>query len=232
MPLHVPGIVLITATLLLPAALAPSSKDKGDAQVVLVDISLEQKIDDTARAVSADHVFAAGDTVRFRLHSRVTGYLYVSNQSTSGRYETLFPTAQTGTDNRIKAGQDYFVPGSADGWFRVEDPPGFEVLYFLISPAPLAPAGTATGAAQLPGPVQGLMPRCNDAIFKARGECVDANAGPAPAPPDAKLPAELSGQAGSASRDIIFSKQKSGTDVATHGPLTGPVIYTFHLAHK
>ena len=213
---------------------ASREKPAPAAPVTLVDITLEQRDPDgTARAMPPDHVFKDKDIVRFRISSRVDGYLYVSNQSTSGKYSTLFPAADAGSDNHIRSGERYSVPAANEGWFEVEGPPGFEMLYFLVSPTPMSPGGRTSGAAAMPaGPLSSLTPRCNDSIFKARGECIDQTAGPAPAPPADKLPPELKDQAGSASRDIVFTKKAENTSVASTGPLAAPVIYTFRLAHQ
>src|SRR5208283_2520891 len=58
-------------------------------------------------------VLAQGDRVRFRFRTNFDGYLYVTNQSTSGKYEQLFPREETGQNNRITAGKDYQVPATS-----------------------------------------------------------------------------------------------------------------------
>ena len=199
----------------------------------LLEITLEQKIGEQTKAVAAEHVFEQGDVVRFKLHSDYNGYLYVMNQSTSGEFSTLFPGADTGSDNRIAAKGDYVVP--ADGWFKISGPAGFEVLYFLLSPTALAQpavAGRPGGAGfVMPGPASSLKPRCNDEAFKARGECMDTSAGPTAVPPGAALPPEISPIAGSASRDITFTQNNDSTTVGANAG-KAPVIYTFRLAHN
>jgi hypothetical protein len=192
-------------------------------------ITLEKKgADGVAVPMAADHVFSAGDTIRFRVVSQFDGYVYVMDQGTSGKFATLFPAGDTGSDNRVHKQQTLLVPATDDGWFEVANPAGFDVLYFLLSPEPIATPPAAAFVA--PGPISSLRPKCNDAIFKARGECVDATAGPAAVPATVPLPAPLVPLAGAASRDIIVQKKKSGVTVS--GEKTGPVLYTFRLAHK
>jgi len=81
----------------------------------------------------------AGDRVRFRFNTNFDGYLYVMNQSTSGKCEQLFPREETGQDNRVVAGSDYSVP-STSSVFRIAGPAGFEIVYWLITPARLTDA--------------------------------------------------------------------------------------------
>jgi hypothetical protein len=65
-----------------------------------------------------------------------------------------------------------------------------------------------------------MKPRCDDTIFRARGDCVDTAAGP-------KL------QAGdSASKDLMFMRQKNSSVISSQVPLQGPVVYEFRLAHR
>lgn len=220
---------LLLAAMTMSSPAAPPVNAAG--QTGLVDIAIEMRHGDTPQVMNPEHVFATGDVIRFRLTSMVNGYLYVTNLSSSGKYTTLFPAPQTGSDNKIEAKKEYFVPATSDGWFEVEGPAGFETLYFLVSPAPVTGAASAP-AFTPPGPLSSLKPRCNDAIFHARGECIDTSAGVAPAPAAKQLPPDLQPAAGAASRDLVFSKKKDSTSVSAAGPLAGPVIYTFRLAHK
>jgi hypothetical protein len=195
-----------------------------------LEISLEKKgAEGKVEVMASDHVFETGDVIRFRVKSDYDGYLYVMDQGSSGRFATVFPSTEAGADNIVRSAQSYLIPATDDGWFEVSGPAGFDVLYFLLSPTTIAPPSAASFVA--PGPVSSLKPRCNDAIFRARGECTDATAGPAALPRTAPLPAPLVPLAGSASRDITVVKKKDGVTVAENGDRTAPVIYTFRLAH-
>jgi hypothetical protein len=196
---------------------------------MMVDITLErQRSDGKVEPMTAAHVFAAGDTIRIRLTSHYDGYLYVMDQGTSGRFATVFPAIATGSDNRIRMSKQYLVPAVEDGWFQVDGPAGFDVLYFLLSPAAIATPSVSNFTA--PGPVSSLRPRCNDEIFKARGECTDDSAGPAALPQSQPLPAPLAPIAAGASRDITFTNKANGT-VGVTGESASPMLYTFRLAH-
>lgn len=176
-------------------------------------------------------VLAQGDRVRFRFRTNFDGYLYVTNQSTSGKYEQLFPREETGQNNRIVAGKDYQVPATSVA-FRIAGPPGHEIVYWLVSPVrlndvpprpTLPPAGNTT-------PIT-LLPRCDESIMKARGDCVDSSAGLKLIPRDVDLSKDLSA-ANAASRDLVFMRQQNTAVISSPEPLTGPVIYEFQLAHR
>ena len=194
-------------------------------------ISLQMRQPDgKVQPIASDHVFAIGDMVQFRLESEFDGFLYVVDQGSSGRFTTVFPTSQAGADNRVHRGQSFSIPADGDSWYAISGPSGFDVLYFLLSPEPLAAPPASSFAA--PGPASSLKPRCNDAIFRARGECTDTTAGPAALPDDAPLPAPLAPIARTASRDITIVNKKDGATVGLKGSNSEPVIYTFRLAHQ
>jgi hypothetical protein len=219
LPLAVPS----PAQTARPAAPAAQPKEA-------LDIALELQIDGQAQPVAPKHVFNTGDVIRIRVTSEYDGYLYVMDQGTSGRFSTVFPSGTAGTDNQVHRGQSYLVPSTTDGWFQISGPPGFDVLYFLLSPEPIATPAAASFSA--PGPVSSLKPRCNDAAFRARGDCIDVTAGPAPVPRDTPLPAPIAPLAGAASRDITVVTKKGSVTVTPGGNKTAPVIYTFRLAHN
>jgi hypothetical protein len=157
------------------------------------------------------------------------------NQSTSGKYEQLFPRAETGEDNRVVASREYAVP-STDTLFRISGPAGHEIVYWVITPVELE--GSQPRYQPLPPPPPrdrrrppNLIPRCDDALLRARGDCIDTSAGAKSARPGA-LPENLAGMAEPTPRELLFMRQKDTSVVASPAPLTGPVIYEFRLAHK
>ena len=221
--------VLAAAVAPSPAQTAKPAPHAAAAREAL-EIALEQQIGGQAQTVAPKHVFNSGDILRIRVTSDYDGYLYVMDQGTSGHFATVFPSGTAGTENQVHRGQIYSIPSTTDGWFQVSGPPGFDVLYFLLSPEPIATPSAASFAA--PGPVSSLKPRCNDAAFRARGDCLDILAGPAALPKDAPLPAPIAPLAGAASRDITVVTKKDGVTVVPGGSKTAPVIYTFRLAHN
>jgi hypothetical protein len=199
-------------------------------------IHLEQKKDDKAVAMYPGHVFQPGDVVRFRVTARgMEGYLYVIDQGSSGAYTTLFPAQGSHADTFLHVDQDVFVPSVEDGWFEVGGPAGFDVLYFVVSPKPIeigassGESGTPGSAAPLP---DSMKPRCDDAIFRARGECIDSTAGPAPLARDVPLPPQISAAAKNATRDLVLEENDEDHSVKATAPLDKPAVYVFRLAHQ
>ncbi|MGO9230702.1 MAG: DUF4384 domain-containing protein [Bryobacteraceae bacterium] len=199
-----------------------------------MELTLERQDAGAWRAVDPGLVLAHGDSVRFRFHTNFDGYLYVMNRGTSGSYEILFPREDTGKQNRIEAAKEYLVP-AVSGSFRVSGPPGQDILYWMVTPLSL---GTQPKYQPLPPPPKpgavppSLVPRCDDTIFRARGECVDGSAGAKSVSPAEKLPDNLSGVPTASSRQLMIVRDKDVSVVASPEPLNAPVIYEFRLAHK
>lgn len=208
--------------------------------VRLISIVLEKRSGSAVQAVDPRHVFKSGDTIRFRVRPQVDAYLYVLDLNTSGRYDVLFPRAETGNDNRIEQGRDYLLPATSDGWFQVAGPAGHERIYFVLSPVALSGAqaqGAAVPGNPGPMPPQGtapptMKPRCNDGIFRARGECIDLGAGPQSVAPGEALPRDITPFVQGGSRDLEFTRSPHGSVVRSSAPLSGPVVYEFLLAHN
>jgi len=198
-----------------------------------MELMLERLEGDMWHTIDPGLVLDQGDRVRFRFRTTFDGFLYVTNLNTSGGYEQLFPRQETGADNRITANQEYRVPATSTV-FRIAGPPGFETVYWVVSPARLND-GTPQIQPVPPGtqskPIT-LKPRCDDAILKARGDCIDNSAGPKLVPRGVELPQALAQPAGQTRRDLLFLRQQDKAVVSSPVPLTGPVIYEFRLAHK
>jgi hypothetical protein len=195
-----------------------------------MELMLERLDGSTWKAIDPALVLAQGDRVRFRFRTNFDGYLYVTNQSTSGKYEQLFPREETGQDNHIVAGKDYQVPATSFA-FRIAGPPGHEVVYWLVSPGRLTdvPARPTLPPANVT-PLT-LMPRCDEGEMKARGDCIDSSAGPKLIPRGVDVSKDYAA-ANAASRDLLFMRQQNTAVISSPEPLTGPVIYEFQLAHR
>lgn len=192
-----------------------------------MEISLERLEGSGWRHVDPALVFQQGDRVRFRFRTNFDGYLYVTNQSTSGKYEQLFPREETGQDNRVTAGQDYQVPATSAA-FRIAGPAGHEIVYWLVAPARLTD-GPPPSLHKTP---LTLIPRCDDAVLRARGDCVDNSAGPKLVPRGDLVPDNLAQAAENGHRDLLFMRSQDTAVISSPVPLAGPVLYEFHLAHR
>jgi hypothetical protein len=215
------------------AATKPAAKLAPVPAIAKLDILVERKRTDRIERVDPATVFNAGDLVRFRFRSNFPGFLYVMNEGTSGAYTLLFPRADTGEENRIEAGKEYRIPMTEEGWFQIAGPAGHEVMYWLISvdrresrtfPLPALPS-----TAEATGSDARITPRCDDAIFRARGECLDPAAGPQV--PGENLPSNLTPYAVPA-RDLTVLKSGKSTAVAVPSSQRAPFLYTFRLAHR
>lgn len=204
---------------------------RGD-DVQRIRLGVEKQEGTAWKKVDSSLVFAAGDKLRFHISSNFAGYLYVMNHGTSGAYELLFPRSDTGADNSIEAQKDYVVP-AVQGWFKVTGPPGHDIVYWVISPVKL---GNEYRPLPPPPPHSDLplsfKPRCDDTIFKSRGECVDTSAGVKPVKEGEVLPKNLDGIAAPTPRELLFIQEKGATVVSSPSPLTGPVVYELRLAHR
>lgn len=220
---------LLTALLLLPAA-SPQSRTMS-VGAHRMEIALERLDGTDWHPVDPGLVLAQGDRVRFRFRTNFDGFLYVMNQSTSGKYEQLFPRQETGQDNRIASNKDYRVPATSSA-FRIAGPAGFEVVYWLVTPARLGDLVPHLGTPTSPAKPLTLLPRCDDTLLKARGDCIDTSAGPKLVPRGEAVPDNLAQAADKGQRDLLFMRQKDTAVIASTDPLTGPVIYEFRLAHR
>jgi hypothetical protein len=225
--------VIRSLTVLMAAASLASAQSQtlGDGPHRM-ELLLERLDGDTWHAVDPGLVFNQGDRVRFKFRTNFDGYLYVMNQSTSGKYEQLFPREDTGQENRIAAAGEYLVPATSAA-FRIAGPAGHEIIYWLVTPGSLtggAPSRTPAPSAPKPAPV--LIPRCDDTVLKARGDCVDSSAGLKLIPRGEQIPAHLADPFSKGQRDLLFLRQKNTAVISTPDAPAGPVMYEFRLAHR
>lgn len=210
---------------------SPLAQQKQPSRNEGLTIHLEQLRNEKVVPVRPEHVFSKDDVVRFRLNSTTDGYIYVVNHSTSGDYTVLFPAGDTMATNNVHGETEFYVPTPDVGWFQVSGAAGFDTVYFLMSPVKLAVSGAQAQTKQQDRVPSSLLPRCNDAIFKARGECIDDTAGPAVLPRGATLPPQISTAAANASRDLVLVNDADG-NVKVTKTSDGPAIYVFRIAHQ
>jgi hypothetical protein len=129
--------------------------------------------------------------------------------------------------------RDYQVPSTSYA-FRISGPPGYETVYWLVAPALLTepPPRFDPVPPRFQSKPLNLTPRCDDAILKSRGDCIDHSAGPRLVPRGEDLPQTLADAAGQGPRDLLFMRQQDTNVISSPVPLAGPVIYEFKLAHK
>ena len=179
-----------------------------------MEIKLERLEKGAWRVIDPALVLEKDDKIRFRFKANFSGYLYVTNQSTSQTNSVLFPRTDTGSNNRVTANREYIVPATK-GAFRVDGPAGYDVVAWMVSPVelgrPQRPPAPST-------PLANMTPRCDDTLFRARGACLDSSAGPQASKRKDK--------------DVVIIREKDSSVISSTAPLTAPVVYEFHLAHR
>src|SRR5262249_61100233 len=89
----------VTAALFLVSAFGQSRvMTQGSNRM---EIQLERLDGSTWKAIDPGRELEQGDRVRFRFRTNFDGYLYVMNQSRSGKYEKLFPPQETGAEDKV-----------------------------------------------------------------------------------------------------------------------------------
>ncbi len=191
-----------------------------------LEISLEREAAGRWEAVDPGLVLEANELVRFRIESNTDGYLHVTNKGTTGAYTSLFPSAEAGEENRIEAGKPFRIPQTS-GAFRLKGPAGHDVVYWILSPQPLPSAYKPLPPPPAsPKPTPEMLPRCDETILRARGDCVDSSAGVRQSQERGTNDTALR------SRELLFVQRNKSSVVSAPEGLTGPVIFEFRVAHK
>ncbi|MGB7762723.1 MAG: DUF4384 domain-containing protein [Bryobacteraceae bacterium] len=85
--------------------------------------------------VAPERNFRKGDCVAIELEANRSGYLYVLSKQSGGDWVPLFPTPElSDQSNRIDPGQVIRTPKG--GCFEIDDPPGKETLFVVLSRDP------------------------------------------------------------------------------------------------
>jgi len=202
-----------------------------------VEVRLERMVKGDWEQVEPNRVLESGDKVRFRFRSSFDGFLYVMNHGSGGQHEMLFPNEQLKRSNRVRAGQDYEIPGGS-AWFKVEGPPGYEVTLWLVTPSRMGNKIDPGAFGKWPvepgrvAPEGDLRPRCDDWHLKTSGVCVDPKAGPRAVRRTDELPRELGEIGDLSARDLRIENEGTSATIYPKANLDAPVLYEFRLAHK
>lgn len=210
------------ASLLLVIAARVSGAETASAATIrTVEVTVDQAHGEQWTAVDPQTVFRSGDEVRFRFQSSFPGFLYVLDRTATGEQLWLFPTPESGTENGIQANREYLVPAT-EGAFRIPETPGYDSVFWIVSPVPLA---GFMGVPQPQAPLRPLLPRCRESIV----HCLDTGAG-ARSVEKSDMPVTSSGPL--RARDIALSRTPASFKVSasTKGP--GPLIYEIRIAHR
>jgi hypothetical protein len=121
-----------------PAAAAPKSMSPKTAVQHLglrYTVLLVKGADTRGVAVDPSRNFKKGECVAVEIESNRSGYLYVLAKESSGDWTPLFPAADAvAQDNKIDPGQTVRTP--RESCFEIEDPPGTESVFVVLSREP------------------------------------------------------------------------------------------------
>lgn len=175
------------------------------------------------------------DRLRFRVETSFPGALYVIDYGTSGRNTMLFPGETAGTDNRLEAGASKTIP-AASATFRVDGPPGYDMIYWMVWPLGRSAADRTPPPIPEPSPsavpsAATIHPRCDDALLRARGDCIDLRAGPQSSNSTAQLPPGLAAIPELKPRDLVILNDKDRALISLPNESGGWITYVFRLAH-
>lgn len=122
---------------------------------------------DSRRTVESAHRFINGDRMKFQFETNRDAYIYVVHRTFDGdpessdtkrvagskgievvrredrgrakeaTYQLLFPSSQAGQNNKLAARKVHTVPTSSSVYFNMDDKPGIEKLYLVVSPTPI-----------------------------------------------------------------------------------------------
>jgi hypothetical protein len=219
------------AVALVCAVVSVAALAWGQADTSRMAITLERKEGKVWKAVDPALILASGDVIRFRFKPSFDGYLYVTDYGTSGKYNLLFPRAETGQKNLVESGKEYLIPAT-EAFFRVSGPAGYESVYWLVSPVALGnnPDFTPAHPSDYKPPV--LMPRCDGVVLQARGLCLDPQAGPHAVDATEQVPEDLAKARSVASRELTIIQDHNQSVLSSAGAATAPLLYCFRIAHK
>jgi uncharacterized protein DUF4384 len=197
---------------------APRASDRAH-----LDLVMERSEEKQWKALDPQTVLDNGNSLRFRLQASFSGYLYAYYRGSGGEAEWLYPSPVSTSNNRIESGATYLIPSSTTS-YTVSGKPGFDVVYWLISPKPLS------GGERMPPRddervPRTMIPRCREDVTD-RTACLDGRAGAVRA---AQFPD--SGRSGLRARELRLNATGETTHIEAIDGL-GVFVYEFRIAHR
>jgi hypothetical protein len=195
-----------------------------------LDLAIERSENGTWRPLSPQTVLDNGNEIRFRLRTSFPGYLYAYYRSSDGDAEWLYPSPGSDQSNRIEGGTDYAVPAGST-FYVVRGKPGFDLIYWLISPAPFPALNWRPRIDDGPVP-RTMVPRCREYVRVGQA-CMDDHAGAAQIAKASELipHSEASPPSTLKPRELRLTSEAEGTRIESkNGP--GLIVYEFRVAHR
>ncbi|MCC6536122.1 MAG: DUF4384 domain-containing protein [Bryobacterales bacterium] len=215
-----------TAALLLLLLLCWATWLRAQETSPRLDVAVERLTGGHWRAEDPRTVFASGDRIRFRFSANPGGWLYVHYAGSGGQNDWLVPDETTQPGRLVVADQSITVPADSSTRFTVTGPPGFDIVYWILSPRPL-PAEALLPTARRTVTPNTMRPRCR---VPSAAPCLDDRAGPAPLAAAPDLPVRRS--SGLRARELKIEKDAAGSRIEPVDRAVGAIVYEFRLAHR
>jgi len=190
-----------------------------------LDLVLERNEAGVWKAIDPQTVLNGGDAIRFRITSSFPGYLYAYYRGSADEAAWLYPVKGSQSSNRIESGVSYVIPSETTS-YAIAGQPGFDIVYWLISPTPMS------GMDWLPKDEERAprtaIPRCREDLDKVVAACHDDRAG---AVEVSKTASGGGLQGGMKARELKLNSNGQSTRIeAQNGP--GLIVYEFRIAHR
>jgi hypothetical protein len=110
---------------------AASGESTAGGQSIGVKTTMALTRDGKTSTVLPSHEFMSGDKVKLVYTPSVNGYVYWMAKGSSGGHTLIFPSPESGMDNKVERNKEYTIP--VKGTFRFDDKPGTEELLCIVS---------------------------------------------------------------------------------------------------
>jgi len=98
-------------------------------------VQLVNQTTNKSEPVDPDRNFKKGECVRMEVESNQSGYLYVLSKQSSGGWLPLFPSSEMPDETNV-ADPGVKVHAPKDYCFEIDNPPGTETLFVVLSRSP------------------------------------------------------------------------------------------------
>jgi len=98
-------------------------------------VQLVNQTTNKSEPVDPDRNFKKGECVRMEVESNQSGYLYVLSKQSSGGWLPLFPSSEMPDETNV-ADPGVKVRAPKDYCFEIDNPPGTETLFVVLSRSP------------------------------------------------------------------------------------------------
>ena len=120
----------------VPVAAAPAADPASTLHLGFrYTVQLVNQNTNKSEPVDPDRDFKKGECVRMEVESNQSGYLYVLSKQSSGGWLPLFPSSEMPDETNV-ADPGVKVRAPKDYCFEIDNPPGTETLFVVLSRSP------------------------------------------------------------------------------------------------